>query len=412
MIKDYYQLIKSYPRFLAFSALHMFFSSPGQSFSFALFGPAFSTAFDLGAGGFGLLYSTATLISASLLPVFGPILDRVNLRFYSMVVGALMAASMLIASFATSIPILFIGILFLRFSGQGLMTQIGGVSATRFFGAERGKALAVIGLGLSLGIATFPLTLENFISTFGWEKTLVFLALFVLFLFLPCSILLLKKTDTFQLPPSSVNSIAPKEKDSWTGKEVLKVSFFYFAVPIALLIPFFSTGLIIHIGSIAAYKGWTMKWMASCFIISAISGRVGSFFMGPLVDRFTAKRLFPFVLIPYAIAMTVAALYTHPFAAPVWFFLAGASFGCMTVTMSSLWAEVFGIESLGSISSLVGSAGVFASAFSPFLFGWLLDHTLTVDQLFACGGILTVLASLIGLMAPLPRKHSRKIKSS
>ncbi|MBW1984447.1 MAG: MFS transporter [Deltaproteobacteria bacterium] len=394
------------PRFLAFSALHMFFSSPGQSFSFALFGPAFSAAFDLGAGGFGLLYSIATLISAGLLPIFGPIVDRVNLRICSILVGTLMAISMLTTSFATSVPVLFVGVLFLRFSGQGLMTQIGGVSATRFFGAGRGKALAIVGLGLSLGIATFPLALENLISTFGWEWTLIFLALLVLFLFLPCSMALLKKSDTFQLPPARVSEVEYGEKNAWNRKDVLKTPFFYFAVPIALLIPFFSTGLIIHIGSIALYKGWTMKWMASCFIISAISGRVGSFFMGPFVDRFTAKKLFPFVLIPYAIAMTVAAFNTHPFAAPVWFFLAGASFGCMTVAMSSLWAEAFGIESLGAISSLVGATGVFASALSPFLFGWLLDHGLNIDHLFLSGAFLTIGVSFLGLIAPAPKKHT------
>jgi len=229
-----------------------------------------------------------------------------------------------------------------------------------------------------------------------------------LLLFLPGSMALLKKSDTFQLPPARASEVEYGEKDTWNRKEVLKTPFFYFAVPIALLIPFFSTGLIIHIGSIAAYKGWTMKWMASCFIISAISGRVGSFFMGPLVDRFTAKKLFPFVLIPYAMAMAVAALNTHPFAAPVWFFLAGASFGCMTVTMSSLWAEAFGIESLGAISSLVGATGVFASAISPFLFGWLLDNGLSVDHLFLSGVFLTVCVSFLGMTAPAPKKYKGK----
>lgn len=202
---------------------------------------------------------------------------------------------------------------------------------------------------------------------------------------------------------------AIRGKDSWSRKEALKVPFFYFAVPIALLIPFFSTGLIIHLGSIAAYKRWTMKWVASCFIISAIAGRIGSIFMGPLVDRFAAKKLFPFVLIPYAIAMIVVFFNTRAFAAPVWFFLAGIGFGSMTVTMSSLWAEVFGIESLGAISSVVASAGVFVSAISPFLFGWLLDHGMNVDMLFLSGAVLTILVTILGAVAPTPSKHIQTI---
>jgi MFS family permease len=409
MLKEYFQLIKTYPRFLAFSALHMFFSSPGQSFSFALFGPSFSTAFDLGAGGFGLLYSIATLISAGLLPIFGPIIDRVNLRIFSFMVGTLMAISLLITSLAPSLTFLFIGIVLLRFSGQGLMIQIGGISATRFFGATRGKALAIVGLGLSLGIALFPLTLVNLISTFGWEKTMLFLALSVLLIFLPFSKMLLKKSDVFHLPPSIITEKESENSENWSRKDALRVPFFYFAIPIALLIPFFSTGLIIHLGSIAEYKGWAMKWVASCFIISAISGRMGSFFMGPLVDRFTAKKLFPFVLTPYALALIIVAFSTHPFAAPAWFCLAGISFGTMTVTISSLWAEVFGIKSLGAIASIVASASVFASAISPFLFGWLLDQGMNVDHLFLSGAVLTIFVSILGFFAPTPSKHIQTI---
>ena len=93
MLGEYARLIRDYPRFLTFSSLHMFFSGPGQSFSFALFAPSFAAVFALGAGGFGTLYSAATLISAGLMPFFGPILDRVDLRVCSLVVGLLMAVS-------------------------------------------------------------------------------------------------------------------------------------------------------------------------------------------------------------------------------------------------------------------------------------------------------------------------------
>jgi MFS family permease len=188
---------------------------------------------------------------------------------------------------------------------------------------------------------------------------------------------------------------------------VLGNPFFYFAVPVTLLIPFFSTGLIIHLGVIAEHKGWSLEWVASCFIASAVTGRVSSFCMGPLVDRFTARRLFPFALVPYAFALTVLMQSTHPYAALVWLGMAGLSFGAVSVTMPALWAEVFGVASLGAISSVVGSAGVFATALSPALFGWLLDGGLDVDLLVLGGVLLAVLVSLVALIAPAPTRHSR-----
>jgi MFS family permease len=176
MLREYIRLIRDYPRFLTFSSLHMFFSGPGQSFSFALLAPSVAAAVALGSGGFGPLYSAATLASAALMPLFGPIIDRINLRICSVFVGLLMAGSLLTTSIASTLPVLFVGVLFLRLSGQGLMTQIGGVSTTRFFGSQRGKALAIVGLGFSFALALFPMTLAHLIARIGWQQTLMMMA--------------------------------------------------------------------------------------------------------------------------------------------------------------------------------------------------------------------------------------------
>ena len=85
-------------------------------------------------------------------------------------------------------------------------------------------------------------------------------------------------------------------------------------------------------------------------------------------------------------------------------FAAVFALGSVSVTMPALWAEVFGVDSLGAISSIVGSAGVFATALSPALFGWLLDHGLDLDRL-VLGGV--VLAVLVSLVAPAPTRHPR-----
>lgn len=412
MLNDYIKLTKQYPRFLGFSSLHIFFSSPGQSFSFALFGPPLVATFALGAGGFGSLYSIATLGSAALLPIVGPIIDRVNLRAYSVAVGLLMIVAMLTMSVAGSIPVLLIGMLLLRFSGQALMMQIGGISTSRFYDDQRGKALAIVGLGLSFGVALFPMTLANLIGRFGWSKTLMLEALFVAFVFLPGSLALLRRTDTFQHPPVRSAQAGSDESANWTRTDVLKVPFFYFAVPTALMIPFFSTGLIIHLGSIAEYKGWKLEWVAACFIASAVMSRVGAFGVGPLVDRFTAKKLFCFALWPYGLALTVLMTNTHPYAAPVWLGLAGFSVGCVTVTVPSLWAEMFGVRSLGAIGSVVSSAGVFSTAISPALFGWLIDRGLNIDLLLLVGVILTVIVSALAFLAPTPTGTIPKTEST
>jgi MFS family permease len=404
LIRDYLRLIAEYPRFLTFGGLHFFFSSPGQSYSLGVFGPAISAAFLLGSTEFGLLYSGATLVSAGLLPLFGPVIDRFNLRVVSAAVGFAMIVALLVTSLAPSILILFLGILGLRLSGQGLMTQIGGVATSRFFGGRRGKALAITGIGFALGTAVFPLTVAFLIERFGWQQALVILAASVLFVFLSMSVGLLRRTDSFQHPPAISGGDGTTDPQRWRRRDVLRRPFFYFAIPLALLPPFYGTGLVIHLGRVVEHKGWDMTWVASCFVVSAVLGRLGSFCMGPLVDRFTARRLYPWVLVPYAAALTVLMSSTNPWAAPVWLGLGGLSFGLMGVAMGSLWAEVFGVHSLGAITSLASASGVFASALSPVLFGWLLDRGITVDQLVLSGVVLTGFVTLLAYLAPSPNR--------
>jgi len=406
VFKDYLFLLRTYPRYLVFGMLHMFYSSPGQSFAVAIFVPSLTAAFGLGAGGFGLLYSTATLASALLLPFLGAMVDRYNLRILSVCVGAGMMIGCLITATATIMPLLFVGILMLRLFGQGLMTQIAGVATTRFFGDQRGKALAIVGLGYSLGIAVFPVTLAFLISSLGWRQTMIIVAASCLFLFLPTSLGLLKKADRYQHPPRAAIDSGEDVKNIWTRKDVLTTAFFYFSVPMALIIPFVSTGLIIHLGSIADYKGWSLEWVAACFAVSAITGRIGSFCMGPVVDRYKARTVFPYVLIPYIGGLAILAMGEHAATVPIWLFFSGLSVGCTNVTMAVLWAETFGIQSLGAITSIVASATVFATALSPALFGWIIDLGVPVTAIVVGGIVLSVLVSVLAFLAPDPPRRA------
>ena len=401
MIRDYLKLITRYPRFLAFGGLHMFFSSPGQSYSLGVFGPAISAAFAMSSTEFGALYSTATLLSAGLLPLFGPVIDRVNLRVFSAGVGLAMVGALLVTAAAPSLGVLFVGVLGLRLSGQGLMTQIGGVSTSRFFGDQRGKALALVGTGFALGMALFPVTLAFLIERFGWQQSLVILAAFVLLVFVTGSVSLLRTTDRFQHPPGATDATGA-EAERWRRRDVLRQPFIWFAMPIFLLPPFYGTGFVIHLGRVVEHKGWDMTFVASCFFVSAVLGRVASFGMGPLVDRFTARRLYPWVLVPYGIGLTFLMTSTSPWAAVVWLGGGGFSFGLMGVAIGSLWAEVFGVRSLGAITSLSSASGVLASALSPVLFGWLLDRGFTIDHLALSAVLMVGVVTLLAYLAPLP----------
>ena len=82
-MSSYLDFVKRNARFLAFGVLLNFASSFGQTFFVALSGAEIRATFDLSHGGFGSLYSLATLASGFTLIFVGRKIDDSDLRRYS-----------------------------------------------------------------------------------------------------------------------------------------------------------------------------------------------------------------------------------------------------------------------------------------------------------------------------------------
>ena len=53
--------------------------------------------------------------------------------------------------------------------------------------------------------------------------------------------------------------------------------------------------------------------------------------------------------------------------------------------MSSLWAEIYGVNYLGSIKALTGSLMVFSTALATAVFGFLIDSGFSIENIaFLC----------------------------
>jgi len=93
----YFNFIKENWRFLGFGISLNFFSSTGQTFFISIFGGEFRREFNLSEGDFGFIYMIATLLSAGSLIWLGRLIDRMDLRVYTL----LICLGSILASFST-----------------------------------------------------------------------------------------------------------------------------------------------------------------------------------------------------------------------------------------------------------------------------------------------------------------------
>jgi len=80
--------------------------------------------------------------------------------------------------------------------------------------------------------------------------------------------------------------------------------------------------------------------------------------------------------------------------------LYGLNMGISTPFIGSLWAEIYGVKSLGTVKALLHAGGVFASAFGPLVFGYLIDWGFGITTI----GIISILIIIVSTFLPIYNK--------
>ncbi len=117
---------------------------------------------------------------------------------------------------------------------------------------------------------------------------------------------------------------------------------------------------------------------------------------GPLVDRFTAKRLFPYHMIFYLLGLLALILFEHRIAYPLALALIGLGHGTGNTIKDALPAELYGATSIGQIRSIFIAVMVISTALGPIVFGIFLDMNISYSAIFTVISIATVLALMNG----------------
>jgi hypothetical protein len=82
--------------------------------------------------------------------------------------------------------------------------------------------------------------------------------------------------------------------------------------------------------------------------------------------------------------------------------LHGLTLGIGRPFIGSLWAEIYGVESLGTVKALLHAAAVFASALSPLVFGYLIDWGFSITTIVTISILIIIVSTLLPIYNKLP----------
>ena len=369
-MKDFFSLD---PRLLFYGFMIIFFASYGQTFFISIYNAEIRGFYELTDGEFGLIYALGTLTSSFILVGFAKLIDHIDLRIYSFIIsiGLALACLGMYASHNSFLFLFFI-IFALRFFGQGAMSHAGETTMARYFGENRGKALSVATLGGMIGVMILPIIVVKLNSYLDWRHVWLAASFTILIIFLPILFFVLQNQKTRHLNFTE-NLINSSNEKQWKTRDVILDKKFYIYLPISIATSFISTGLTFHQIFIINQKGWTLQMLANGFIFLGIFSILGILIGGPIVDKYDTKKVIYFTLLPLFFAIISLLFFESYFFMLFYMSLLGLNLGIGTPFIGSLWAELYGLESLGAVKALLHASGVFFSALSPVIFGYMID---------------------------------------
>jgi len=383
-------------RFLLFGALVMFWTSPGQTYLISLFGDEMRREFGLSHGELGSLYTAATLVSAAILWPAGRLVDRLRLAKFVWWVCVAMALGAAAFSLVSGPVTLFLGILTVRFLGQGMMSHIAVTAMARRYDAERGRAIAIAGFGFPIAEGLLPPLITIGVTMTDWRNIWIIMGIAVAVTLLPAIPFLLKRTAGQDGRGPDALAGHDRNQRQWTRNEMLRDRRFFMVAPLIMTMSALFTGVIFHQKFIiGTAKEWDFIWWSFCFMGFAVCQVGGSFAAGWLVDRVSARRITPYVLLPFAVSMALLGYGDNPLWALVILATMGLSAGATNPAFSSLWAEMYGTRHLGAIRAAGAVLSVFASALGPVAIGWALDAQVSIPMITTLCVAITLTTSCL-----------------
>ncbi|WP_232835036.1 MFS transporter [Pleomorphovibrio marinus] len=367
-------------------------SGYGQTYLLALYIPYIIADYSLSNAQVSVYYMLATIGSAFLLPSVGKLIDRTALKPYTLWATLVFVISMVLMSVNTLwfiLPFAFFG---LRIAGQGLFSHIGITAMSRYFEKGRGKAISLASLGHPLGQALLPISLVGIIEWVGWRESLLVTGALVavmvplyLYFFIDEG-----KLVIYESSPSTGGRKAA-ENSQW---DIIKSPQFLLLAPNLFIFSFVVTALFFYQFAIADFKDWSLQRMALGLTFYAVAGSLAIIVAGPLIDRYSARRFFPFYLIPFFLGVMAVWLVDAKWAIFPYMILMGASSGAGNAIMSAIQVELFGTKNIGKVRSVFASLMVLSSAIGPAVFGVLVDASISYDVIFlaSLGLLLLVIA--------------------
>ena len=394
------------------SALTMFFSGPGQTYSVSTFIDSYINEFGWSRSTVSGMYSMGTLTAGLLMGLVGNFIDRRGHRHMTTAISIIFGLACLGMSFINSPVMLLAGFFSIRLLGQGSMSLSSSTLVPQWFIRKKGRALSLVSLGGATGSALLPplntWIIENYGWRIGWRTWTVLLWI----LMAPAAYFLTRNRpedvgltpDNDRRIPSVKTENFPTSSNSWTVSEALKTRSFWLLLFCVMIPSAINTGLIFHQVSVMSQVGISPQSAATVLSIMALIRLPVVLIAGQIVDRVPPRYIQAGSMAGLLITM-ITLYFTDTFQmALVYGALTGITMAFQIMVSGVIWPEYYGRHNLGSIRGVTMMAGVIGSALGPLPYGFAYDLFGGYTEAIVISMVFPILGIISALLAKPPKK--------
>lgn len=386
-----FDFLRSNARWLSAGFLLTLLSGFGQTYFISLFAGEIRAEFGLSHGEWGGIYTLGTGASAAVMVWAGGLTDRFRVRAMAMVIMPLLMVACFMMAGIMAVWMLPVVIFALRFTGQGMMSHLSLVAMSRWFIAARGRALAISGLGYSVGEAFLPMLFVALLAIFDWRLLWVVSGV-VAVLGLPALLALLRSERTPQSFAESDQSLGMQSRH-WSRAEAIRHPLFWMMFPALLGPSAFGTAFFFHQVYFAELKSLTHLELVSLFPIYTGGSIVMMIISGWLLDRLGTPKLIPWYQVPIGIGFVVFGLTGSLSGVVIGVLFFAMTSGANATLPNAFWAEFYGTKHIGSIKAMATAIMVLGSAIGPGLTGAFIDMGIGLETQFVWVGAFFAFAT-------------------
>lgn len=355
-------------------------------------------------GSLSAAFSLAMLISGALAIISGRLSDRYGPRILVTTAGLSLGTGFLLMSRVSSL--LQVYLVWGLFIGIAIGCSVTPINSTipRWFTEKRGIAIAIPLAGFSTGAVIAPLFIQSLISAYGWRQAFTRLGFLPFIITVPLVQFLKREPRQIGLKPYGEGSFLEKNQPtvpampSLSFSEVIRTARFWIFAIIEFAFGFSMQTIIVHINPHATDIGLSSTIAASILSILAGSRIVATLTIGFLSDRIGSRLTLNgcFVLLTLTLVWLL-------FARESWmFYVFAVTFGLATGGIIPMFttvpAELFGVEALGTILGTFLLFGTTGGAVGAPLAGLIFDLSRSYRLAFGTDIIFGILAIILSLI--------------